>query len=69
MFSTYSRAMDISRAEITRLRERLAPPDVMIRPEVSGIGIFEFYRAKESLAAGREAALQAVDRIRAAQEA
>ena len=68
-FSTYNRAMDISRAEITRLRELLAPPDVMIRPEVSGIGIFEFYRAREALAAGREAALQAVDRIRAALEA
>jgi NTE family protein len=69
MFSTYNRAMDISRAEITRLREMLAPPDVMIRPEVSGIGIFEFYRAREALVAGREAALQAVGRIRAALEA
>lgn len=68
-FSTYNRAMDISRAEITRMREQLAPPDVMIRPEVSGIGMFEFYRAKEALAAGRQAALQAVDRIRAAMEA
>jgi NTE family protein len=64
IFSTYNRAMDISHAEITRLRERLAPPDLMIRPEVSGIGMFEFYRAKEALDAGRQATRQAMDRIR-----
>lgn len=64
IFSTYNRAMDISHAEVTRLRERLAPPDVMIRPEVSGIGMFEFYRAKEALAAGREATERAMEKIR-----
>jgi NTE family protein len=63
-FSTYNRAMDISRAEIMRLRERLSPPDLMIRPEVSGIGMLEFYRAKEALDAGRQATRQAMDRIR-----
>jgi NTE family protein len=63
-FSTYNRAMDISRAEITRLREERAPPDLMIRPEVSGIGMFEFYRAKEALNAGREAARKTMGEIR-----
>jgi NTE family protein len=64
MFSIYNRAMDISHAEITRLRELLAPPDLMIRPEVSGIGMFEFYRAKEALNAGREAARKTMGEIR-----
>ena len=64
VFSTYNRAMDISRAEITRLRERLAPPDVMIRPEVSGIGMLEFFRGREAVDAGREAARQTMGEIR-----
>lgn len=66
IFSTYNRAMDISHAEVTRLRERLAPPDVMIRPEVSGIGLLEFYRAEEALEAGRKATEQAIHKIRSA---
>jgi NTE family protein len=68
VFSTYNRAMDISRAEITRLRERLSPPDVMMRPDVSGIGMLEFYRGPEAVAAGHAAVRRALPEIHAALE-
>jgi len=68
VFSTYNRAMDISRAEITRLRQRLSPPDVMMRPDVSGIGMLEFYRASEAVAAGHAAVRRSLPEIHAALE-
>jgi NTE family protein len=50
------RALNIAEAEIVRLRAVAAPPDLMLTPEVSGIGLLEFYSAQEAIAAGRRAA-------------
>ncbi len=54
----YNRAMDISRAQLMRLRQQISPPDVLLSPNVQGIGMLEFYRADEALKAG-EAAVRA----------
>lgn len=50
------RALNIAEAEIVRLRAVAAPPDLVLAPEVGGIGVLEFYSAKEAIAAGRRAA-------------
>ncbi len=50
------RVVNITEAEIVRLRTLLNPPDLMLAPEVDRIGLIEFYRAKDAIAAGRRAA-------------
>ena len=39
------------------------PPDVMISPRLNNVGLFEFYRAEESIKAGEEAAERALGDI------
>ena len=41
--------------ELVELRGRLSPPDLMISPAVADIGVLEFYRADDAIAAGRRA--------------
>jgi predicted acylesterase/phospholipase RssA len=50
------RVVNITEAEIVRLRTALNPPDLMLTPVVGHIGLIEFYRAKDAIAAGRHAA-------------
>jgi NTE family protein len=50
------RVLNITEAEIVRLRAAINPPDLMLAPEVGHIGLIEFYRAKDAIAAGRRAA-------------
>jgi len=47
------RVMDITQIELVRLRSRQAPPDLTLTPDVGGIGLLEFYRAREAIEAGR----------------
>lgn len=61
----YNRAMDISRAQLMRLRLKLAPPDILLTPNVQGIGMLEFYRADEALAAGMREAKAHLAQIKA----
>jgi NTE family protein len=48
--------MDITQAEIVRLRNERNPPDFMLAPDVGDIGALEFYRGEEAIAAGRASA-------------
>jgi NTE family protein len=50
------RVVNITEAEIVRLRAALNPPDLMLTPGVGHIGMIEFYRAQDAIAAGRRAA-------------
>jgi len=59
----YNRAMDISRAQLMHLRQQLSPPDLLLSPDVQGIGMLEFYRADEALAAGENAVRSALSGI------
>lgn len=47
------RALMISQAELVRLRAELVAPDIVLAPDVGEIGVLEFYRGKEAIAAGR----------------
>jgi NTE family protein len=58
------RALDIMQVEIVRLRAASVPPDLMLVPEVSEIGLLEFYSAREAIAAGRAAAEGKLEEIK-----
>ncbi|MGE0385995.1 MAG: patatin-like phospholipase family protein [Gammaproteobacteria bacterium] len=57
------RALAVTRVELVRQRLLHAPPDLTIAPAVQDIGLLEFYRADEAIAAGRRAALDALPAI------
>jgi NTE family protein len=59
------RVLDIAENEIMRLRAAASPPDLLLVPDVGDIGLMEFYRAREAIAAGRRAAEAQLAAIRA----
>lgn len=54
------RAVDLMQAQLTAVRLALYPPEVYIRPRLSGVGIEAFGRLEEIYKAGKEAALSAL---------
>ena len=58
------RVLGIAQAEIVRLREARCPSDLLLLPKVDDIGLLEFYRGDEAIAAGRAAAQENLDRIK-----
>ena len=61
-------AFNITQDRISRARLERDPPDVSVRPDLAGMGLFEFHRAAEGIALGRAAARAALPRIRATLE-
>jgi len=41
---------------LMRLRMRISPPDLLLKPDIHDIGMLEFYRAEDAIAAGRREA-------------
>jgi len=58
------RAINITEAEIIRLRASINPPDLVLTPDIREIGLLEFYHAEQAIAAGREAARQHLRALR-----
>ncbi len=56
-------AFNITQDRISRSRLAGDPPDVLINARLSKIGLFEFHRAEELIAIGREAARRALNEI------
>ncbi|MCW2316527.1 NTE family protein [Rhodoblastus acidophilus] len=56
-------AFNITQDRIARSRLAGDPPDVLINARLAKIGFFEFHRAEELIALGREAARRALDDI------
>ncbi|MGL4812985.1 MAG: patatin-like phospholipase family protein [Beijerinckiaceae bacterium] len=56
-------AFNITQDRIARSRLAGDPPDLMIQPRTGKIGLFEFHRASEAIAAGREAAELAINEL------
>lgn len=54
------RAHTMAMVEMVRLRALQSPPDLVLAPDVGNIGLLEFYRAGEAIAAGRQAALESL---------
>ncbi|MEP9351970.1 patatin-like phospholipase family protein [Xanthobacter sp. KR7-65] len=59
-------AFNITQDRIARSRLAGDPPDVTLSPKLGRIGLFEFQRAKEAIAAGMEATERALEDIKAA---
>jgi NTE family protein len=57
-------AFNITQDRVTRSRLAGDPPDVLITARLGKIGLFEFHRAEELIALGREAARRAVEDLR-----
>jgi NTE family protein len=53
-------AFNITQDRIARSRLAGDPPDVMIAPKLSPIGLFEFHRAQECIEIGKQAAERAL---------
>jgi NTE family protein len=56
-------AFNISQDRIARARLAGDPPDVMVTPKLGGVGLSEFHRADESIAAGEAAIMKVMDDI------
>ena len=57
-------AFDILQDRIMRSRLAGDPPDVLVQVRVGNVGMFEFHRADELIALGREAVRKAAAEIR-----
>lgn len=57
-------SINIMQDRITRSRLAGEPPDVMLTPRLSDIGLLEFNRAAETIAEGRACVLRAADTLR-----
>jgi NTE family protein len=57
-------AFNITQDRITRSRLAGDPPDAMIGVKMGRIGLFEFHRAEEAIAMGREAVRRIADDLR-----
>jgi len=57
-------AFNITQDRIARSRLAGDPPDVMIAPKLAKMGLFEFHRAQECIALGRQATERALPDIR-----
>jgi len=62
--SVMADAFNITQDRIMRSRLAGDPPDVLISARTNKIGLFEFHRADELIALGREAARKSIDEIR-----
>ena len=65
LFSVMVASLNITQDRITRARLAGDPPDVTIRPELGHIGLLEFDRAAEAIAAGERAAEHAITELQA----
>jgi NTE family protein len=57
-------AFNITQDRITRARLAGDPPDILVSPQLANIGLFDFHRAAEAIAAGREAVARVQPQIR-----
>jgi NTE family protein len=57
-------AFNITQDRIARSRLAGDPPDIMIAPKLAKMGLFEFHRAQECIALGRQATERALPDIR-----
>jgi NTE family protein len=64
LFDAIAGSINIAQDRITRSRLAGDPPDIMLNPKLSHIGLLEFYRAKEAIQEGRECVMRLLPEIR-----
>ena len=53
LFNALASSINIMQDKITRSRMAGDPPDILLTPKLSHIGLLEFYRAAEAIEEGR----------------
>ena len=64
LFDAIAGSINIAQDRITRSRLAGDPPDIMLSPKLSHIGLMEFYRAEEAIQEGRECVIRMLPEIR-----
>ena len=64
LFDAIAGTINIAQDRITRSRLAGDPPDIMLAPKLSHIGLLEFYRAEEAMQEGRECVNRMLPEIR-----
>lgn len=64
LFDAIAASVNITQDRITRSRMAGDPPEVLLQPRLAKIGLLEFYRASEAIAAGQRAVQKALPDIR-----
>jgi NTE family protein len=64
LFDTLASSFNIMQDRITRSRMAGDPPDIVLAPRLSHIGLMEFYRAREAIQEGRECVQRMLPEIR-----
>ncbi|MGB5425191.1 MAG: patatin-like phospholipase family protein [Gammaproteobacteria bacterium] len=64
LFEAIAGSINIAQDRITRSRLAGDPPDIMLSPKLSHIGLMEFYRAKEAIQEGEECVMRMMPEIR-----
>lgn len=62
-FDTVSQSINIAQDRITKTRLAGDPPEIILAPKLSHVGLLETYRAKETIEEGRRTALVALPYI------
>ncbi len=65
-FNIFAQAMSINTAALTEFRLQLDPPDVLLRPEVSDIGVLDYVNVAEMARRGEAVARRHLPEIRRA---
>jgi len=63
LFDAIAGSVNIAQDRITRSRLAGDPPDIMLTPKLSDIGLLEFYRAREAIQEGRECVMRLLPEI------
>jgi len=64
LFNAIASSVNIIQDRITRSRMAGDPPDILLSPRLSHIGLLEFYRAEETIDEGRRCAERAIEEIK-----
>ena len=64
IMSVMSSSLEILQARVTRSRLAGDPPDILIEPQLTDVGIMEFHRAEELCAKGEETINRIAEQIR-----
>jgi NTE family protein len=65
LWRVLSATTDIITTQSVNTRKAISPPDLIIRPAIGTIGLFDFHRLDEGVAAGEAAIQTIVDQLEA----
>lgn len=64
LYEMIERTLSLSQRQLTKLRFQDYPPDILIQPPASHLGVLDFHRGEEGIEVGRKAAEAALSDIK-----